>query len=148
MKRATSRMSRSAFTLLELLVVLGILALLATLVAPRLVNVLTTAKPEVTRQQIANTKLAIDRFRLDVGRVPTTEEGLAVLLAPASGATGMDKWKGPYFERKSLPKDGWGNELRYRAPASEPGFDYEIYSLGADNREGGDEENADLFSWQ
>ncbi|MBL0921328.1 MAG: type II secretion system major pseudopilin GspG [Phycisphaerales bacterium] len=144
----STRRTRRGFTLLELLVVLGILALLATLVAPKVLGQLGKAKPQVTVQQIQNAKTAIQSFQLDVGRFPTTEEGLEILITKREGAANMDKWKGPYFERKSLPVDGWGNPLRYRAPAREPGFEFEIYSLGADNAEGGEGENADIFSWQ
>ncbi len=142
------RRNRRAFTLLELLVVLGILALLATLVAPKVLGQLGKAKPQVTRQQIGNTVTALQSFKLDTGRYPSTEEGLDVLITKKDSAPNMDKWDGPYLERKSLPVDGWGNPLRYRAPASEQGFEYEVYSLGADNTEGGEGENADIYSWQ
>lgn len=134
-----------AFTLLELLVVLGILALLLTLVAPRVIGHLGESKPVVTRQQIQNTVTALESFRLDVGRYPTPEEGLKALIERPDG---LEKWKGPYLSRISVPQDGWGRELRFRVPASRGGFDFEVYSLGADNQEGGEGENADIFSWQ
>lgn len=142
------RRNRHGFTLLELLVVLGILALLATLVAPKVLGQLGKAKPAVTVQQIANAKTAINSFKLDTGRYPTTEEGLEILITKRDNAPNMDKWNGPYFERKSLPMDGWGVPLKYRAPAREPGFEFEIFSLGADNAEGGEGENKDIFSWE
>lgn len=141
-----SRTGRRAFTLLELLVVLGILALLATLVAPRVLGRLSEAKPVQTRQQIANTDTALSSFRLDVGRYPTTQEGLAALLTRPEGVE-ESKWKGPYLARKATPKDGWGADLLYRQPGKEPGMEYEIYSLGADGQEGGEGENADIFQW-
>lgn len=136
---------RRAFTLLELLVVLGILALLLTLVAPRVIGHLGESKPVVTRQQIQNTATALESFRLDVGRYPTPEEGLKSLIERPEG---VERWKGPYLSRSSVPQDGWGRELRYRVPASQGGFDFEVYSFGADDKEGGEGENADLYSWQ
>lgn len=145
--RSTRRNLRG-FTLLELLVVLGILALLATLVAPKVLGQLGKAKPQVTRQQVRNTSTAIQSFKLDLGRYPTTEEGLSVLITKSDGAPNMDKWDGPYLERKALPMDGWGVPLQYRAPAREEGFEFEIFSLGADNAEGGEGENKDIFSWE
>lgn len=141
-----SRMGRRAFTLLELLVVLGILALLATLVAPRVLSRLQEAKPVQTRQQIANADTALASFRLDVGRYPTTQEGLESLITRPSDIE-ESKWKGPYLARKAMPRDGWGNELLYRKPGKEEGMEYEVYSLGADGEEGGEGENADIFQW-
>ena len=145
--RSTRRHTRG-FTLLELLVVLGILALLATLVAPKVLGQLGKAKPQVTLQQVRNAATALQSFKFDTGRYPTTEEGLEILIAKREGAPNMDKWNGPYFERKTLPVDGWGNPLKYRAPAREAGFEFEIFSLGADNAEGGEGENKDIFSWE
>lgn len=145
--RSTRRHPRG-FTLLELLVVLGILALLATLVAPKVLGQLGKAKPQVTMQQVRNAATALQSFKLDTGRYPTTEEGLEILITKHDGAPNMDKWNGPYFERKSLPVDGWGVPLQYRAPAREEGYEFEVFSLGADNAEGGDGENKDIFSWQ
>lgn len=133
-----------AFTLLELLVVLGIIALLMALVAPRLMSRLGSSKPVVTKQQIHNVSLALTNFNLDVGRYPTTDEGLAVL----ADKRGIEKSKAPYFEKVGIPKDGWGNELKYAAPASKAGFDYEVFSLGADGKSGGEGDNADIYSWQ
>lgn len=140
---------RRAFTLLELIVVLGIISLLAVLIAPRVVGRLGEAKPVVTRQQIGNADTAIQLFRADIGRYPTTEEGLKALAErPANVEEG--KWKGPYLGRKGIPKDGWGRELRYRAPAQSEGakdLAFEIFSYGADDAPGGENENADIFNW-
>lgn len=140
---------RRAFTLLELIVVLGIISLLAVLIAPRVVGRLGEAKPVVTRQQIANTVGALDLFRVDVGRYPTTEEGLSALVNKPAGL-GDVKWEGPYLARKAMPKDGWGRELRYRAPAQSDGatdLPFEVFSYGADDQPGGEGENADIFHW-
>lgn len=140
---------RRAFTLLELIVVLGIISLLAVLIAPRVVGRLGQAKPVVTKQQIANTVGALDLFRVDVGRYPTNEEGLAALVTRPSGLTDA-KWEGPYLARQALPKDGWGNALHYRTPAQSEGakdLQFEVFSYGADNQPGGEGENADIYHW-
>ncbi len=140
---------RRAFTLLELIVVLGIISLLAVLIAPRVVGRLGEAKPVVTRQQIANTVSSLDMFRVDIGRYPTNEEGLKALSERPSNVE-ESKWKGPYLGRKGTPKDGWGRELRFRAPAqSEAAKDmpFEVFSYGADDAPGGEGENADIFNW-
>lgn len=140
---------RRAFTLLELIVVLGIISLLAVLIAPRVVGRLGEAKPVVTRQQIANTVASLDLYRVDIGRYPTNDEGLKALAErPTNVEEG--KWKGPYLARKSTPKDGWGRELRYRAPAQSEGakdLPFEVFSYGADDAPGGEGENADIFHW-
>lgn len=143
------RRKRRAFTLLELIVVLGIISLLAVLIAPRVVGRLGEAKPVVTRQQVQNTTAALELFRIDVGRYPTTEEGLRALIERPTGVEAT-VWKGPYMARKSMPRDGWGRDLRYRAPAqSEAARDlpFEVYSLGGDDQPGGEGENADIFHW-
>jgi general secretion pathway protein G len=140
---------RRAFTLLELIVVLGIISLLAVLIAPRVVGRLGEAKPVVTRQQIANIVGTLDLYRIDVGRYPTNEEGLKALIERPSGVE-EGKWKGPYPTRKVIPKDGWGRELRYRAPAQSDGakdLAFEVFSYGADDAPGGEGENADIYHW-
>jgi len=116
------------FTLIELLVVLLILGLLAGLVGPRVL--------------IEEFGAGLDLFHLEVGRYPTTEEGLAALsLEP----TGVDNWNGPYLKKKDIPRDPWGNDYHYRSPGQNS--DYDLYSLGADNADGGEGENADVVSW-
>jgi len=140
---------RRAFTLLELIVVLGIISLLAVLIAPRIVGRLGEAKPVVTKQQISNAAASLDLFRIDVGRYPTESEGLKA-LSERPGSVEETKWKGPYLARKGMPKDGWGRELRYRAPAQSEGakdLPFEVFSYGADDQPGGEGENADLFNW-
>lgn len=139
------RHRRRGFTLLELLVVLGILALLLTLVVPKFTGRLSASKVPITKQQIANTVSALEQFKLDVGRYPTNDEGLKALIA-APGE--IKNWNGSYLTKKVVPKDGWGNELQYRCPAKKDGEEFEVFSLGADNKEGGEKDNADLFSWQ
>lgn len=131
----------SGFTLMELLLVLVIIGLLAALVGPTLYQRIRPAKEAVARAQIENFATALDGFLLDVGRYPTTEEGLKVLRAKAEGVA---KWNGPYL-KKEVPVDPWGNPYVYRAPGRNGG--YEIVSFGADGKEGGEGDNADIKSW-
>lgn len=131
---------RSGFTLLELLVVLVILGLLAAFVGPRLFGNISKSQVKVARAQIAAIETALENFRIDVGRFPSTEEGLRAL----DESPGDDpKWAGPYL-RKTLPPDPWGNPYVYRSPGTRGDFD--LYSLGRDGRPGGTGEDADLFN--
>ncbi len=133
-----TRRRRAGFTLIELLVVLAILALLAGLVGPRVLNQLGGAKSKTAAVQIADLDKALELFKLDVGRYPTTEEGLAALQTrPASVATG---WAGPYL-KGGLPNDPWGRPYKYTLGADGA---IEILSLGADGAPGGEGENVDL----
>ena len=126
------------FTLLELLVVLVILGLLASLVAPRLFGNVSKSEVKVARAQIAALDTAIENFRLDVGRYPTTEEGLAALQKSPSDDP---RWAGPYL-KKAVPRDPWGQPYQYRAPGERGDFD--IGSLGRDGRPGGAGDDGDL----
>lgn len=130
------------FTLIELLVVLTILAMLATLVVPRLFKNLEKAKVNTTKAQIAAFETALAAYRLDVGAFPSTEQGLAALR---SRPAGVENWDGPYLP-KEIPLDPWGRPYLYRSP-SEHG-DYEIVSYGGDGREGGEGTNQDIVSWK
>lgn len=130
------------FTLIELLVVLVILGLLAGLVGPQVIKYLGGANTKTAKLQIEDFSTALDAFRLDMGRYPTSAEGLTALVVQPSGAT---RWNGPYLRKNIIPKDPWGNEYQYRAPGQHGAFD--LYSLGADNAEGGDGENQDVMSW-
>jgi len=131
--------AEQGFTLLELLVVLAVLALLAGLVAPRVMSYLGGARQDTARLQIDRLATVLDFYRLDVGSYPTTEQGLEALIeAPA----GVEGWRGPYLEEKEPPRDPWGNPFVYRAPGKERPF--ELLSLGADGRPGGEGEDADI----
>lgn len=143
MKSASYRRSRSGFTLVELLVVLAILGLIAGLVGPRVLNQLGGAKSKTVAVQIRDFEQAVDLFRLDVGRLPTNQEGLDALVTRPATANG---WNGPYLRGNRLPDDPWGNPYRYAAPGRQGEVD--IYTLGADNAPGGTGENADIGNWQ
>ncbi len=134
----------AGFTLIELLIVITIIALLAALVGPRLMGGLTKSQVKTTKTQIEMLGSSLDSFRLENFRYPSTEEGLQVLLEKPPG---LDTWAGPYLKKKRIPKDAWGNDLLYHRPAAKGGLDYDLYSLGADNKEGGESENGDIGNW-
>jgi general secretion pathway protein G len=129
-------------TLIELLVVMVILAMFATLVGQRFFGRVEQARQTTTRAQIGEFESVLDLFRLDVGRYPTTEEGLQALRVRPSG---VENWDGPYL-RKEVPMDQWGKPYIYRFPGEHGDFD--LLSFGADGQEGGDGENTDIVNWQ
>ena len=133
---------KRGFTLIELMVVLLILGLLAALVAPKVLNRLGQSKQKIAKTQIEMLSSALDQFKLDVGRYPTTEEGLKALIENP----GVQGWNGPYLKKKKIPKDPWGRPYIYKCPGEHGEFD--LYSLGADGKEGGTGENADVTSWE
>jgi general secretion pathway protein G len=132
----------TGFTLIELLIVMVIISLLAALVAPRFFGQEKKAKQRGAKGQIALLESAVDTYRLDVGRYPTTEQGLEALRERPDG---IDKWDGPYL-RKELPLDPWGNPYVYESP-SEHG-EYAIVSYGADGKPGGEGIDMDIVSWK
>jgi general secretion pathway protein G len=137
-----SRRGDSGFTLIELLVVMVIIGLLAGLVGPRLFARLEGSKVQAAQAQIKMLRGAVETLRLDLGRLPTTQEGLALLTTAPASATEAQKWKGPYLDDK-LPLDPWGNPYQYSVPGadSQP---FALYSLGADRARGGTGNDADL----
>jgi general secretion pathway protein G len=127
------------FTLLELLVVIVIIGLLASYVGPRYFAQLGKSETATARAQLDGLRKALDTYRLDVGRYPSTEEGLASLsVRPAEGS---DRWAGPYLS-KPVPADPWGHPYQYRSPGATE--DYELLSFGKDGKSGGSGENADI----
>lgn len=134
---------RSAgFSLLELLVVLLIIGLLAGYVGPQFFRKADQAKVEATRAQLDALGKALDQFRLDVGRYPTTEQGLAALMTQPEGVT---RWGGPYL-KKAVPNDPWDRPYGYKSPG-EHGNDYDLYSWGQDGKAGGEGLDADIVNW-
>ncbi|MCH7923242.1 MAG: type II secretion system major pseudopilin GspG [Nitrospinae bacterium] len=130
------------FTLIEILVVVVIIAILAALVGPRLFGKVGEAKRKAASAQIELFRQALGTYRLDVGRYPTTAEGLEALMEQPSG---LDTWVGPYLV-KAVPKDPWGNAYIYRSPGENG--DMDIISYGSDGAPGGDGENKDIVSWE
>jgi len=139
----TSRRTSPGFTLVELLVVLAILGLLVGLVGPQVMKHLGGAKHDTAKLQIEDLGAALDLFYLGVGRYPTSSEGLKALVeAPA----GTEKWTGPYLKKKTLPKDPWGRDYLYSTPGEHGAYD--LLSYGADGARGGEDDNADILSWE
>lgn len=137
-----SQASEGGFSLIELIVVLVILGLLATVVGPRVMDRLGRGKIEIARLQIDQLEGALGLFRFDVGRYPTSSEGMQILIEDRGG---IQNWSGPYLDKKTLPKDPWGREYQYRSPGQNGDFD--LWSLGADGTEGGEGDNIDVTSW-
>ncbi|MEA3241224.1 MAG: type II secretion system major pseudopilin GspG [Pseudomonadota bacterium] len=133
--------NHSGFTLIELLVVIIILGLLSALVAPKFFGKIDKAKMKTTKAQIELLGTALDDYRLDTGRYPTTDEGLNVLRENPGDLEG---WYGPYLP-KPVPDDPWGHPYRYRSPGEHGRYD--LFSYGADGVEGGEKENKDIVSW-
>ena len=141
-RRQGRRERMRGLTFIEMMVVLAIIGLLLALVGPQFIGQVGKAEAQAARQQITLFETALDTFRLDVGRYPTTEEGLEALRAQPFG---LERWDGPYL-KKSVPKDPWGYDYKYRSPGQQGPFD--LYSYGADGTAGGDGEGADITNWE
>ncbi|MGI9422863.1 MAG: type II secretion system major pseudopilin GspG [Hyphomicrobiaceae bacterium] len=140
--KAERRRGQSGFTLVELLVVMTILVLLAGIVAPRVMGYLGSSRLKAAKVQIESIATSLELYRLDIGRYPSSEEGLVALVRnPAN----VRNWNGPYLKSNSVPLDPWGISYIYRAPGRHGAFD--IYSLGADGKQSGEGENQDITSW-
>lgn len=135
------KVNTKGFTLVELLVVMVILGLLAALVVPRYIAKEKRGRQSAAKVQIELLGQALDQFRLDTGRYPTTSEGLNALTTNPN----IDGWDGPYL-KKGVPNDPWGRPYVYQSPGTHG--DYDLYSLGADGQPGGEGENRDITSWE
>ncbi|HZQ60242.1 MAG TPA: type II secretion system major pseudopilin GspG [Casimicrobiaceae bacterium] len=138
-KRAAQR----GMTLIEILVVLTLIGIITGIVAGNFIGKGEKAKADAAKIEIGQISQALDLYKLEIGRYPTTQEGLQALI---QAPTGVNNWNGPYWKKNSVPKDPWGNEYRYTAPATNA--PYEIVSLGADGKEGGEGVNKDISSLQ
>jgi len=135
--------SREAgFTLLEMLVVLVIIGLLASLVGPRLFTKVDASKVQTAQTQVKMLRGALEALRLDVGRFPTQAEGLSMLNSPPADDKLKGRWRGPYLE-DALPSDPWGNPYQYVVPGA-AGQPFALFSLGADGKRGGEGYDADV----
>jgi general secretion pathway protein G len=141
LNRRIPRIRVRGFTLLELLVVIVIIGLLAAYVGPKYFSQLGKSEVTVARAQIEAFEKSLDTYRLDVGRYPSTEEGLNALMSAPPTAAG--KWNGPYL-KKGVPMDPWGHPYQYRVPGTKG--EYEIVSLGKDGQPGGTGDSADISS--
>ncbi len=133
----------SGFTLIELLVVLAILGLIVGLVGPQVMKQLAGAKADTARLQLADLGAGLDLFFLDLGRYPTSSEGLEALVeAPAD----LPAWNGPYLKKSTVPRDPWGRPYEYESPGDHGPYD--LLSYGADQKPGGVSDDADIVSWE
>lgn len=144
MKTTTSRRSpQSGFTLIEIMVVVVILGILAALVAPNILGRTGEARITAAQSDINSISNALDLYKLDNHAYPSTDQGLEALVSKPSGYPEPANWN-PEGYLKSLPKDPWANDYQYLSPGSERAYD--LYSLGADKREGGEGDNADIHN--
>lgn len=135
------------FTLVEILVVIIVLGLLAGLVAPRIIGRVGEAKSATARTQIELMVVALDNYRLDNTRYPTTAQGLEALRTKPGGEPASLNWRGPYL-RKEIPLDPWGRAYLYTSPGEHNPDAFDLQSLGRDGAPGGDGEDADIQSWK
>lgn len=145
--RASRVRRRSGFTLIEILVVIIILGLLAALVGPRILGRVSEAKSATARTQIELLGVALDNYRLDTGRYPTTEQGLDGLMTKPEREPIPVNWRGPYLKR-DVPVDPWGRAYIYKSPGDHNPSGYDLSTLGRDGQPGGDGEDADITSWK
>ncbi len=138
----TASALQRGFTLLELMVVLLILAMLAAIATPQVIKHLRKAKTETAGVQIEALGASLDFYQLDLGRYPTQEEGLKALVERPPN----DKqWDGPYIKKSASLVDPWGEPYRYQFPGKRG--EYDLFTLGADKKEGGDGEASDVGNW-
>ncbi len=130
------------FTLIELLIVMVIMTVLLALVGPKMFGKIGSSKQKAAKAQISLFETALDIYRLDVGKFPTTDQGLAALREKQDGD---DNWDGPYLP-KEVPLDPWGVPYVYQFPGEHS--DYEITSYGADKQPGGEGEDGDIMNWK
>ncbi len=149
---ATRRLSRwrlrvpgkfRGMTLIEILVVLTLIGIVMGIVGGNYLGQGEKAKQKAAKIEIEQIGQTLDLFRLEVGRYPTTQEGLQALI---SAPAGVPNWNGPYWKKGTLPKDPWVHEYKYASPGQHGAYD--LYSLGADGKEGGEGNDRDITSWE
>jgi len=138
----TRKRKNQGFTLIEVLIVMVILGLLAALVGPRMFGKVGKSKQKAAKAQISLFETALDTYKLDTGKFPSSAEGLQALRVKPDGA---ERWDGPYLP-KDIPLDPWGHVYDYRSPGEHG--DYDIISYGADGVSGGEDENEDIVNWK
>lgn len=130
-------------TLIEILVVLTLIGIVMGIVGGNYLGQGEKAKQKAARIEIEQIGQTLDLFRLEVGRYPTTQESLQALI---SAPAGVPNWNGPYWKKPTLPKDPWTHEYKYASPGQHGAYD--LYSLGADGKEGGEGTDKDITSWE
>jgi general secretion pathway protein G len=132
---------QQGMTLIEILVVLVLIGIVMGILGGNFIGRGEKAKADAAKIEIGQIGQALDLYKLETGRYPSSSEGLQALVAAPAGAT---NWNGPYWKKSSIPKDPWGNDYRYTSPGQKGAYD--IVSLGADGKEGGDGTNKDISS--
>jgi general secretion pathway protein G len=143
MKHIKPHIKQAGFTLVELLVVLIILGLVASIAGPNVMRSLGSSKSKTAKLQIKEIESSLEVMFLDTGKYPSSSQGLLALVDNESAISG---WNGPYIKHGELPQDPWGNDFVYVMPGEHAPFD--LVSLGADNQPGGDGENEDVVNWK
>lgn len=133
---------RGGFTLLELLIVLAIMGLLMAVVTPQVMNMFSGAKSDTAALQVETITTALNYYQLDTGSYPDMKQGLEGLWKAPDG---VQKWRGPYVRKRQHLIDPWGRPFHYRFPGKYGMVD--VFTHGADNREGGEGENEDVVNW-
>jgi general secretion pathway protein G len=142
--RASAR-TQAGFTLIEIMVVVVILAILASIVAPQIINRIDDAQIAKAKQDIRMYETALDLFRVDNFRYPSTEQGLEALVRQPADPT-IRNWKQGGYVKGGVKKDPWGNDYQYIYPGTRGG-EYDLFTLGADGQPGGEGVNADIGNW-
>lgn len=143
MKLQTRKPRTAAFTLIEIMVVVIVLAVLAATIIPQFIGTTTDAKISAAKAHVSELESALERFYVHMDRYPTASEGLQVLVSPP--ATEADKWRGPYL--KQLRADPWRNPYQYKKPGVHHPTSFDLWSRGADGAEGGEGAAADIGNW-
>jgi general secretion pathway protein G len=141
---ALQRRTRSAFTLIEIMVVVIILGILAATIIPKFIGTTHEAKISAAKAHVAELESALERLYVHMDRYPTTDEGLKLLVEAPAGDD--KKWRGPYI--KQLRNDPWGNPYQYRAPGAHHTTSFDLWSRGADGADGGEGNGADIGNWE
>jgi len=142
--RCGTRLGQSAFTLIEIMVVVIILGVLAATIIPKFIGTTHEAKVSAAKSHVAELESALERFYVNMDRYPTTDEGLKLLVN--SPPSEEKKWRGPYV--KQVRNDPWGNPYQYRYPGVHHTISFDLWPRGADNADGGDGPGADIGNWE